>query len=70
MGRRISAERHLIDLVRAAADVMSHEGFDRATTRRVAEAAGASQAAFHSAFRDMQEPLVAVAEANADGSAP
>ncbi|MFJ3778981.1 TetR/AcrR family transcriptional regulator [Streptomyces sp. NPDC090075] len=64
MGHRISAEQRRIDLVRAAVDVMSQEGFDRATTRRVAEAAGASQAAFHYAFRDKQELLVAVAEEN------
>jgi AcrR family transcriptional regulator len=62
MSRRISAEQRRNDLVRAAIDVMSAEGLERATTRRIAEYAGASQASFHYAFRDKTELLTAVVD--------
>ncbi|MGR6999418.1 TetR/AcrR family transcriptional regulator [Yinghuangia aomiensis] len=60
--KRVSAEQRRSDLVQAAIEVMSRDGFERATTRRIAEHAGASQAAFHYAFRDKDELLAAVVD--------
>lgn len=57
---RISAEDRRTQFVEAAVKVMSREGLDRATTRRIAEVAGAAQGAFHYAFRDKNELLTAV----------
>jgi AcrR family transcriptional regulator len=57
---RISAEARRTQFVEAALKVMSREGLDRATTRRIAEVAGAPQGAFHYAFRDKNELLTAV----------
>jgi len=57
---RLSVDERREQFVRAAITVMSQEGLDRATTRRIAEVAGAPQAALHYAFRDKEELLVAV----------
>lgn len=57
---RLSVDERREQFVRAAIAVMSSEGLDRATTRRIADAAGAPQAALHYAFRDKEELLVAV----------
>ena len=57
---RLSVDERREQFVRAAITVMSREGLDRATTRRIAEVAGAPQAALHYAFRDKEELLVAV----------
>ena len=39
---------------------MARDGLDRATTRRIADEAGASQGVFHYVFRDKAELLAAV----------
>jgi len=57
---RLSVDERREQFVRAAITVMSQEGLDRATTRRIADVAGAPQAALHYAFRDKEELLVAV----------
>ncbi|WP_034260949.1 TetR/AcrR family transcriptional regulator [Actinospica robiniae] len=57
---RIKVDERREQFVRAAIEVMSREGLDRATTRRIAEQAGAPQAAMHYAFRDKNELLTAV----------
>jgi AcrR family transcriptional regulator len=57
---RLSVDERREQFVRAAITVMAQEGLDRATTRRIAEVAGAPQAALHYAFRDKEELLVAV----------
>jgi AcrR family transcriptional regulator len=57
---RISAQGRREQLVKAAIDVMSREGLDRATTRRIAEHAGTAQGTMHYAFRDKNELLTAV----------
>ena len=57
---RLSVDERREQFVRAAIMVMSQEGLDRATTRRIAEVADAPQAALHYAFRDKNELLVAV----------
>jgi AcrR family transcriptional regulator len=57
---RISAEARREKFVEAAIRVMAREGLDHATTRRIAEEAGAPQGIFHYAFRDKAELLAAV----------
>src|SRR4249919_2494313 len=57
---RISAQARREQFVEAAVQVMSHEGLERATTRRIADVAGAPQGAFHYAFRDKNELLTEV----------
>ena len=57
---RISAQERREHLVEAAIRVMSNEGLDRATTRRIAQEAGTTQGVFHYAFRDKNELLTAV----------
>ena len=57
---RMSAEARREQFVEAAIKVMSREGLERTTTRRIAEEAGAPQGAFHYAFRDKNELLTAV----------
>ncbi|GGS28526.1 hypothetical protein GCM10010269_79070 [Streptomyces humidus] len=59
---RISAEERREQFVRAAIEIMAAEGLEAATTRRIADHAGAPQARFHYAFRDKDELLVAVVE--------
>lgn len=56
----MSADARREQFVRAAIEVMSREGLSRATTRRIAEQAGAPQAAVHYAFRDKNELFAAV----------
>lgn len=57
---RTSAEARREEFVAAAITVMARDGLDRATTRRIAEEAGAPQGIFHYAFRDKSELLAAV----------
>lgn len=56
----MSAQARREQFVEAAISVMSKEGLDRATTRRIAEEAGAPHGAFHYAFRDKNELLTSV----------
>ncbi|MEI7882577.1 MAG: TetR/AcrR family transcriptional regulator [Actinomycetota bacterium] len=60
---RISAQERREQLVEAAIRVMSSEGLERATTRRIAEEAGTTQGVFHYAFQDKNELLTAVVAA-------
>jgi len=60
---RISAQDRREQFVEAAIKVMSREGLERTTTRRIAEEAGAPQGAFHYAFRDKNELLTGVVAA-------
>jgi len=57
---RISAEARREEFVAAAIKVMAREGVDHATTRRIAEEAGAAQGIFHYVFRSKDELLAAV----------
>ena len=57
---RMSAQARREQLVEAAIAVMSREGLDRATTRRIADEAGVPNGAFHYAFRDKNELLTHV----------
>lgn len=57
---RISAEARRAEFINAAIRVMAREGLDHATTRRIAEEAGAPQGIFHYVFRDKTELLAAV----------
>lgn len=59
-GVRVSAQARREQLVAAAIRVMSREGLDAATTRRIADEAGAPLSAFHYAFRDKNELLTEV----------
>lgn len=60
---RVSAQNRREQLLEAAIRVMSKEGLDRATTRRIAEVAGTTQGVFHYAFQDKNELLTAVVAA-------
>jgi AcrR family transcriptional regulator len=57
---RISAEARREKFIEAAIKVMAREGLEHATTRRIAEEAGAPQGFFHYVFRDKTELLAAV----------
>jgi len=57
---RISAEVRRDEFVEAAIRVMSKEGLDRATTRRISKEAGTTQGVFHFAFKDKNELLTSV----------
>lgn len=57
---RISAEKRREQFIEAAIRVMSKEGLERATTRRVAEEAKAPQGAFHYLFDDKNQMLTEV----------
>lgn len=57
---RTSAEARREEFIAAAIKVMAREGLDRATTRRIAEEAGAPQGFFHYVFRGKSELLAAV----------
>lgn len=61
MARRTVAERRE-QLIRSALAVMSEEGLDAATTRRIAEHAGVQLAIVHYAFDTKQTLLTAVVE--------
>jgi len=54
---RMSAQARREQLVEAAIKVMSKEGLERTTTRRIAEEAGVPHGGFHYAFRDKNELL-------------
>lgn len=60
MGTRKSMEQRREEFVEAAAHVIAREGFERATTRRIAEAAEAPLASLHYCFRGKDELLQAV----------
>jgi AcrR family transcriptional regulator len=60
---RMSARARREQFVEAAVKVMSREGLDRTTTRRIAQEAGAPQGAFHYAFRDKNELFTEVVAA-------
>lgn len=62
MARTSAADRRE-QFVEAAIRVMSREGLERATTRRIAEEAGTTQGVFHYAFRDKNELLTDVVAA-------
>lgn len=57
---RISAEKRREQFIEAAIRVMSKEGLERATTRRIAEEAEAPQGAFHYLFDDKNQMLTEV----------
>lgn len=60
---RISAEQRREQFIEAAIRVMSKEGLERATTRRIAEEAEAPQGAFHYLFDDKNQMLTEVVAA-------
>ena len=60
---RISAQVRREQFVEAAIKVMAREGLERATTRRIAQEAGAPHGTFHYAFRDKNELLTEVVAA-------
>lgn len=60
MSKRIPAEQRREEFIEAAARVIAHEGVDRATTRRIAQEAGAPLAALHYCFHSKEELLEAV----------
>ena len=55
MSRRMQLEERQVQFVEAAAKVIADEGMERATTRRIAEAAGAPLASLHYCFRGKDE---------------
>jgi AcrR family transcriptional regulator len=57
---RMSAVNRREQFIEAAIRVMSREGLDRATTRRIAEEAAAPQGAFHYLFEDKNRLLTEV----------
>ena len=57
---RISATKRREQFIEAAIRVMSREGLERATTRRIAEEAEAPQGAFHYLFDDKNQLLTEV----------
>jgi AcrR family transcriptional regulator len=57
---RTSADARREEFVAAAIKVMARDGLDRATTRRIADEAGAAPGIFHYVFRDKTELLAAV----------
>lgn len=57
---RFTTEQRREQLVAAAIEVMSREGLERTTTRKIAEHANAAQGAINYAFRDKKELLTAV----------
>ncbi|NUL43966.1 TetR/AcrR family transcriptional regulator [Cellulosimicrobium funkei] len=60
MAKRVPAEQRRGEFIEAAARVIAREGVERATTRRIAEEAGAPLAALHYCFRSKDELLQAV----------
>lgn len=62
--RRIAARRQQI--LDAAAQVFSKVGYERATTREIAEAADLSEGTLYNYFKSKQELLIAIARAYAD----
>ncbi|MCP5098416.1 MAG: TetR/AcrR family transcriptional regulator [Chloroflexi bacterium] len=62
--RRIAARKSQI--LAAAAAVFSHHGYERATTREIADAADVSEGTLYNYFKSKQDVLVGVANAYAD----
>ncbi|HRO30702.1 TetR/AcrR family transcriptional regulator [Citricoccus sp.] len=62
MSKRIPAEQRREEFIEAAARVIAQEGVERATTRRIAQEAGAPLAALHYCFHSKEELLEAVQE--------
>ncbi len=60
---RMSTKDRREQFVEAAIKIMSREGLDRATTRRIAAEAGTPHGMFHYAFRDKNELLTEVVAA-------
>lgn len=60
MAKRISADQRRGEFIEAAARVIAREGVERATTRRIAQEAGAPLAALHYCFHNKDELLQAV----------
>lgn len=60
--KRISAQQRRTLLVKAAVEVIAEHGVEGATTRRIAEAAGASLASLHYAFDSKEALLFAIWE--------
>lgn len=65
---RVPSEQRREELVRAAVQVIGREGVDGATTRKIAEQAGAPLATLHYIFKDKDE-LFAAAIANTQSRA-
>ena len=62
--RRIAARQEQI--LDAAAHVFSHVGYERATTREIAEAADVSEGTLYNYFKSKRELLIAIAKNYAD----
>ncbi len=62
----VPVEERRTQLVQAAVRVISRDGVAAASTRRIAEEAGASQASVHYSFRSKEELFAAVAEHSVD----
>ncbi len=62
--RRIAARK--IQILDAAARVFSHLGYERATTREIAEAADVSEGTLYNYFSNKQALLIGVAKRYAD----
>ncbi|MCY1159340.1 MAG: TetR family transcriptional regulator [Citricoccus sp.] len=60
MAKRVPAEQRRGEFIEAAARVIARDGVERATTRRIAEEAGAPLAALHYCFHSKDELLQAV----------
>lgn len=60
MSKRIPAAQRREEFIEAAARVIAHEGVERATTRRIAQEAGAPLAALHYCFHSKAELFEAV----------
>lgn len=58
----VPVEERRSQLIRAAVRVISRDGVAAASTRRIAEEAGASQASLHYSFRSKEELFAAVTE--------
>lgn len=59
---RVAADQRRQQIIEAAVTVMTRDGFARATTRAIAEEAGAPLAAIHYCFRDKDEIVRGVIE--------
>jgi len=64
----VPVEQRRSQLVQAAVRVISRDGVAAASTRRIAEEAGASQASLHYSFRSKEELLAAVTEYAVDAT--
>jgi AcrR family transcriptional regulator len=59
---RVPAEQRRLDFIDAAVRVIAEQGIDRATTRKIAEAAGAPLATLHYCFHTKEQLFFAVFE--------